>query len=151
MMPQHEICWKVWSDSPTKFKQEFFLFAFKFLNASTPSFYYESLTASRDEKRATLSPLLQALTVPYWGCFNDRICPSYPLLQLSPCTLPRGFTGRASTTSLKLVRFGHYLGMRWQAFGALDNNKDCTKLHCSSYMIYSLSFREGELNGERHV
>ena len=112
---------------------------------------YESLTASRDEKRATLSPLLQAITVAYWGCFNDRICPSCPLLQLSLCTLPRGFTGRASTTPLKLVPFGHYPEMRWQALWTMDNNKDCTKLHCSSYMIYSLSFREGELHGEQHV
>jgi hypothetical protein len=51
-------------------------------------------------------------TRPYRGCFNDRIFRSYPLLQHSSCVLPRGFTGRASTASLKLVRFGHYPEMR---------------------------------------
>jgi hypothetical protein len=47
-------------------------------------------------------------TRPYRGCFHDRIFRSCPLLQHSPWTLPRGWTGRASTTPLKLVRFGHY-------------------------------------------
>ena len=94
---------------------------------------YEYLTAFRDEKRATLSVLLQALTVAYWGCFNDRICPSYPLLQHSSCALSRGWAGRASTTPLKLVPFGHYHGMRWQALWTMDHNIHCTVLLSISY------------------
>ena len=65
-------------------------------------------------------------TGPYWGWFNDGIFRSYPLLQLSSCRLPRGWTGRASMTPLQLVHFVQDLGMRWWSLGTMDNRIDCT-------------------------